>query len=313
MKFFTSLLAISLALSIALVTTGCPEKTGDTTSNEEAWIRQFKSEVSKVEKRFFETNYILNVQDPFYLEEALSRLALGKPVSKVLANKIRDLKDEYSDSWPVLTQQLERTQLIFAITSVLPAVQANYVLAERTSAGFDAEVLGLVGEFRKAVEQGTVFGGKNASSRFGDDVVLDLAPQTRAEVVEYANKIAARTLVLIDGAPELSGSLVRAAAKTQLESKRQLICLLNPKVASTMGQALTADERLYVEEPLKLWNELKTTYDAIFALLTLEGGPKEQVEMVKLLRKQEQELVKKIHFATERQFFMAKSLLGGKK
>ena len=318
MKFFASVWAISLALSIAVISAGCKS---DKTSTEEAWIRQFKSQIGKVEKRFFESNYILNAQDPFYLEEVLSRLADDKTVTKVLAGKIQSLKDEYLDSWPVLTQQLERTQLIFAITAVLPAAEANLIMASSLPGGFDSEVMSLVLEFRKAVEKGTVFTPKK-SSQFAENVAMDLAPQARAEVVDYANKIAARTLILIASAGTVdtgsgSGSAANPMTIKALEEKRDLIRTLNPRVASSVGLPTTKQPLRGAragEDPLTLWKDLKITYDGIFAALNIvEEGPLVQLGVVKLLRTYEQELVKKLYSVTEEQFRVTKNLLDEQK
>lgn len=315
------------------MTSGCPSTS--TSKTEDAWVIKFKKDLARTEKRFFESNYILNAEDPFYLDYILTRLSPEKPVSKDLAQQISNAKEDFEDSWPVLTAQLQRTQMIFGITSVIPAVEANFILTSEGK-GLDAEIIRLVADFRAAVEKGTVFAQRGGEwspvGSFQDLAPVELTPQARAEVLDLANKIATRTL----------SRLGATSANKELEQKKSLIRLLNPTSSIAIGQPLVLEDMPYIEDPMTLWPALKSIYDRVFGLFdkmielsslkqglaerltpkkkrelehkisTLQGVVGKELDAVKKLRAEEALILKKLLFATDKQFKLAKIVVGEK-
>lgn len=250
---FIARTAVVLCVATAVFSTGC-RNNKKTDASEEAWVVTFKKELARTEKRFFEQRYIQKQEDPFYLREVLPKIAPDTPISVELQAQIDLRCDDYNESWPILTEQLERTQLIFAITSVLPAFQATKFLAQANSQGVDTESAAMILQFKAMVERGTVFDNHNKR--------LELSPATKSDVVELAGKIAVRTLALIKKAG-LSGD-----AQTRLERLRDEIRLLNPKAAELAGEPVSEAQVPHIEEPFRNWAELKGVYDEIFKTLT---------------------------------------------
>jgi hypothetical protein len=324
---YRSLVAVLLAC-IAVTGAGCKESKkgndGEPQSKEEQWVTQFRKELDKTEQRFFQSRYIQNQADPFYLNDVFSRLTGDKTPSKALKAQIETRREDFNDSWPLLTSQMERTQAIFGLTGVLPSY---YVAVALNLMGKpDSELMANINRFKDIVLGGTVFGtGKNE---------MDLAPKAKKEALDLAAKIGARALTLASGV--LSSS--QGPLKGKLETFRNEIRLLNPVAAENAGQKLAMEEIPYIENPIKLWDDLKKVYDEIFSTLSniakldrlnedLAGAKtrkqkqllKREIDSLttdiqtgidgfKALQGREAELLKKLIFATEKQFNIAKKL-----
>ena len=285
----------------------------------------FKKELARTEQRFFQERYIQKQDDPFYLKEVLPRLVPGKTISLDLKKQIEHRRDDFTQSWPLLTAQLDRTQTIFAVTSVVSAFKATVVLAKALPAGLDVENAALILKFRAQVEKGTIVSSSTHQ--------MDLAPEMRNDVLNLAHQIGVRTLALIAAANDVPGSV-----RVQLRTLRNEIRLMNVQAAETAGSPVNVNEEPFIASPIKIWAELRTVYDEIFATLTglekigalrtdLAKAP--SVKAAKALRTQinalaaefdpkqaslselqarEAKLLEQLLFATEKQFKLANVL-----
>lgn len=299
MKF----LCIVGVLTMSLLFTGCP--TG-TTQTEDAWVTQFKKDLTQTEKRFFASNYILNSTDPFYISKLVSRLSADKRVPQGLSDQVDNAYDDFAQTWPILAKQLKRTQMIFTVAAVLPALEANVLMAKALPTGFDPEVAGLIAQFRVTVEKGTVFVEKKGTwtpEEYPSVPTVELTPETRAEVVSLASKITARTLALISSLPRSSA----------LNKKKEIIRTLSVEAAALAGQPLSSETSPYMESPSELFDKLKPKYDQIFALLRkavkASSGRQKVLEEIARLRHEEKAIVKSLFDATETQFSIANAII----
>ncbi len=331
MRFIT-LVCLLAALALS---SGCHDRTASTDPNgsqptssgpsEEAWVGLFKKELAHTEQRFFQARYIQKQDDPFYLKEVLPRISADKPLTKDLKRQLSLRRDDFQQSWPLLTDQLERTQTIFAVTSVVSAFKATLVLAKALPAGLDVENAGLILKFRELVEKGTLINTRTQS--------MELAPELRNDVLNLAHQIAVRTLRLINAATNVSNPV-----RAQLGTLRNEIRLLNVQAAETAGQPVNVSEEPFIASPTKVWTELRAVYDEIFgtvADLEKVDGLRTQLAKAptraqsKLLRSQlgalaaevapnvsrlaelqakEAKLLEQLLFATEKQFKLANVL-----
>ncbi|MBI3544041.1 MAG: hypothetical protein HY075_12285 [Deltaproteobacteria bacterium] len=327
--FSRFLLPISAA-ALVLVAAGCNGTSGGDNggggnkSSEDAWVVAFKKELARTEQRFFEARYIQKQDDPFYLKEVLPKIDVSKPLGKQVRQAIQLRREDFQDSWPVLSDQLARTQFIFAATSVVPAYQAMIALAQ-AGEPVDAENAGNIIKFKGLVERGTIFDAQRKT--------LDLAPQTRQDVAELASRIAARTIGLVTSAE----GRVSGAVRAKLTLLKNEIRLLNMAAAAQAGQPVSEGSEPFVADPSKLWGDLKGVYDQIFSALNgaekiddlrLEMASKALTkkdrkslngridhlivsdvvpvfDTLPQLQAREAELLKKLQFATEKQFSIA--------
>ncbi|MBI3558673.1 MAG: hypothetical protein HY074_20590 [Deltaproteobacteria bacterium] len=300
-RFFTPVCMMAALVLLA----GCHDKTpppgpvGSQPSSgapsEDAWVGMFKKELARTEQRFYQSRYIQKQDDPFYLKEVLPRLGSEKQTSKDLKKQIAVRRDDFEQSWPLLTDQLERTQTIFAVTSVVSSFKATVVLARALPAGLDVENAGLILKFRELVEKGAIVSTRTQT--------MDLAPELRNDVLELAHKIGMRTLALIGGATAVSNSV-----RSQLHTLRNEIRLLNVRAAESAGQPVSVDEEPFIASPIKVWKELRAVYDEIFsAVAGTEKGEKLRAHLARLQAK-EAKLLEALLFATEKQFKLANLL-----
>lgn len=324
--FYRSMLIVA-TVGLSIIAAGCHFDGGGKDEPKEAWFTAFKADLDRTEQRFFEARYIQNKEDPFYLKEVLSKIDLsGESLEDGVKKQIQLCRDDFSDSWPLLTEQLERTQLIFSVTSALPAYKATLLLMKAKPTGFDIEHTASIAQLKEMVEHGTVFNPQTDQ--------LELAPAARTTVVELAQKIAVRTLDLIASAQNVS-----AKDQSKLAQYRDSIRLLNILAAEKAGQAVSSSETPFIEDPLKLWKQLKDVYDGIFgllarfehidelstklarvsrssrqsntlrsALIELKGSIALNSGKLAELQAREKLLLEKLVFATEKQFKMAKTL-----
>jgi hypothetical protein len=218
---------------------------------EEAWISQFKTELSRTEQRFFEGRYIQTKDDPFYVKDVTRQLSPDKPVTREVADQIDFRKEDFNESFPLLTEQLERTQLIFAVTAVVPAYKATLAL-NAASGQPDLEALGRFMKFKALVEGKAVFNDKTGR--------LEISPEVRDEAAKLAGELAERSLKSIAQALGSTTVSLPAALRTELKTYVEQLETLNPVASGRPG------------DPMVVWGELKGVYDRIFGALTEIAG-----------------------------------------
>jgi hypothetical protein len=289
---------LGLALSVALTSAGCPGRKGNkpSTPAEEAWIKHFRSEMYQVksETRLFQEKYIRNNNDTFELrKEIIPAIQSGKELTKYQKAKIRYFAQDYELSWPMLTEQNQRGQVIFGVVAALPAAEAYEIMVKKMHLA-DPEAADMMTDLKIKLEKNVIFNPQTAS--------YEIVPSAKPEIVELVNKFTQKMLSLLFVVSQ------NERAASELELKYQTMRLLNPQVAVKVGAVLSPEEAPYIEDPIKTWESLSKVYAELFPVL-MSDNVLSQKDKINTLLETEKDLLGKLFFATEKQFQVTEAII----